>query len=100
MRLTAQNLRAAIAGGAVYFDANLNPVEPQVGQWFCELDIVTEDGDEIIEGGALVEFLGADTQYVWSQAEQDFVGIQRHLVCDESAEDARAPHGVALMLQA
>lgn len=29
---------AAASAGTFFFDAQLNPVVPEVGQWFCEFD--------------------------------------------------------------
>jgi hypothetical protein len=58
---TPAQVDAAIrAHGTIFFDSNLNPVEPQVGEWFCEYErVIPEEADAFIRDESLVEYCGA-----------------------------------------
>lgn len=66
---TQAALDAVRTHGTVFFDANLQPVVPTPGQWFCEF----------------YDAHGAP--------------MLRHLVSAEHADDARRPQGLVLVLQ-
>ena len=51
--------------GTVFFDYKMNPVQPAVGQWFCEYELVIpEEGDDFMRDGALVEYLGLSEKHI------------------------------------
>lgn len=81
--LTAEKIDAAVAAHkTVFFDADLNPVVPAEGQWFCEFDIILDfEGDAQVRDQALVEYLGEGR------------------VASEVEEYDRAPNGDILILQ-
>ena len=62
----------------IFFDASLNPVSPQDGQWFCEFDVGNGDG---LRDEALVEYVGSGR------------------VMPEGDDEDRYPRGVILILQ-
>ena len=97
MILTPENIRAAVVRHeTIFFDADLQPIRPQPGQWFCEYDIeLAEDGDEILRDGALVEFVDTElARYSDGQA------LIRHWVTTEYSDNWREPRGEALIRQA
>lgn len=67
-QFTPSQVDAAIKfHGTIFFDRNLNPVLPQVGQWFCEYEQVTpEEGEPFIRDEALVEYCGPSEAGGWS----------------------------------
>lgn len=85
MKFTPAQVRNAITAHAtVFFDADLQPVTPIEGQWFCEFDVYDRAcGYECLRDEALVEYTG------------------NGLVIEEG-EDAeeRRPGGLVLILQA
>ena len=97
MILTPDNIRAAVVRHeTIFFDADLQPITPAAGQWFCEYDIyVTYEGNEILRDEALVEFVET---YLWKFS--DGATVSQHLVCPENDEELRNPRGEALILQA
>ena len=53
--ITYEAARAALAANTtVFFDADLNPVAPEVGQWFCEFDINDDPEVDSLRDEALV----------------------------------------------
>lgn len=97
MILTPDNIRAAVVRHeTIFFDADLQPIVPQPGQWFCEYDIeLAEEGNEILRDGAIVEFVETEVAS-YSDGEQ----IVRHWVTNEYSDDWREPRGWALIRQA
>lgn len=94
MKLTLQNAELAVAThGTVFFDAELNPVVPEIGQWFCEFD---EYGGKLRDE-ALVEYLGLDTCAVLVDGQ--IVERPVNWVITEYSEAGRAPHGIVLIRQ-
>lgn len=98
-------VKAVEKHGTVFFDMNLNPVEPQVGQWFCEYDDEWDLGESnFVRDGALVEYLCPDDHVTWSDEAKEFVPygdpMLRHLVCTEYSDEPRRPQGRILILQA
>ena len=89
--------------GTIFFDANLNPVAPQEGQWFCEYHLeIPEEGDDYIIDGSLVEYLGPCDSYVLDSAGKPAPygkPAERHRVRPECSESDRRPHGEILILQ-
>ena len=97
MILTPDNIRAAVVRHETScFDAELQPIVPQPGQWFCEYDIdLAEEGNEILRDGALVEFVETEVaRYSDGQA------LIRHWVTTEYSDNWREPRGEALIRQA
>lgn len=88
----------------LFFDASLNPVTPQPGQWFCEYDDDFDLGESnFCRDEALVEYVGPDESVCWSNEVNDFVPhgdpINRHLVSVDGGEDTRRPRGRILIRQ-
>ena len=94
-----EQVRAAIArSGTIFFDAELNPVQPKAGQWFCEFDIIdTYEGNEIVRDEALVEYLGEEDQHTFGP-DSELLTSRVHQVAPEDS-DARQPNGWVLILQ-
>lgn len=67
-----------------FFDAELRPIVPQIGQWFCEFENLDDDTDDL-SAEALVEYRGA------SQS--------GHRVLPEYADCDREQRGLILVLQ-
>jgi hypothetical protein len=89
--ITSESLKAAVQQhNSVFFDADLRPVQPQAGQWFCEVYI--EPGR--VQYDALVEYVGQSE--VWLGTDN---AEMRHDVSEDGAEDTRSPLGDALILQ-
>ena len=97
MILTPDNIRAAVVRHeTIFFDADLQPIVPQPGQWFCEYDIdFSWEGNEILREGSLVEFVATGVVR-YSDGEQ----LIRHWVATEYSDDCREPRGEALIRQA
>ena len=99
----AQIDAATKAHGTLFFDADLNPVVPQEGQWFCEYHLeIPEEGDDYMTDGNLVEYLGPCDNYVINDAgEAAPYGkpAERHRVRPEYADDDRRPRGEILIRQ-
>lgn len=99
-------VQAAIAQhGTIFFDAELNPVTPQAGQWFCEYElIIPEEGDDYLSDQALVEYVGPDDTVVWCDKANAFVPygdpIRRHRVAPEHSDGDRRVLGEILVRQA
>lgn len=94
MELTLENaLNAASRHGTVFFDADLNPVVPQEGQWFCEFD----EHDGRLRDEALVEYLGVVAKAVLVNGK--FEECPAHSVIPEYAESDREPRGIVLIRQ-
>lgn len=97
MRLTPDTIRAAVARHETgWFDMNLNPVVPQVGQRFSEVEVGEAD-----EGNATV-FEEGEVTYGGFQQRTTFNG---HRWVTETVEvvwddrDVRTPRGEILILQ-
>lgn len=86
-------LVAALTHETVFFDAELRPVVPVEGQWFCEFEI---HGDEV-RAEALVEYVGEIGDAEWNG--ESFEIITRPYVRDEYSESERRPRGAVLILQ-
>jgi hypothetical protein len=82
--LTPERIDAATrVHNTVFFDKDLNPVQPQEGQWFCEFEVVIpEEGDNFVRDQSLVEYVGGGE------------------VAAEDDEFSREPHFDILILQA
>lgn len=94
MELNLENaLAAASKHKTVFFDAELNPVMPQEGQWFCEFD----EYDGQLRDEALVEYLGISTKAVLVNGTLE--EYQTHAVITEHAESDREPSGIVLIRQ-
>jgi hypothetical protein len=97
--------RAAVASArTVFFDGQLNPVAPEVGQWFCEFDDEFDDGEYgTLRDGDLVEYLGPDDSATWNDEAKEFLPygdpMLRHLVCTEYGDEPRRPRGLILVRQ-
>lgn len=88
MKFSPDQCRAAVAQHAtVFFDADLTPIEPIVGQWFCEFDAYDgASGTESMRDEAMVEFLG--------------MHAGRPMVAEEGDEaEERRPRGIVLIRQ-
>lgn len=81
--LNLNSVRAAISlHETVFLSADLEPIEPRKGQWFCEFDVdFAEEGNEILRDQALVEYIGQGEVY------------------DEQCDEFRRPRGFVLILQ-
>jgi hypothetical protein len=103
--LNPAQVEAAIAKhGTVFFDADLNPVVPQVGQWFCEyVLVIPEKGDNYIQDDALVEYAGPDDSVVWDDSFHAFLPygapMLRHRVVPEYSDSDRRVQGGILIRQ-
>ena len=97
--LTPAAIFAALAAnpGHVFFDENLQRVEPAEGQWFCEFHVAEYTPDWPVRDGAMVEYLGSGP--VFTMVDGEFVTQQQHLVADDGEDGARAPQGDVLILQ-
>ena len=97
MILTPDNIRAAVVRHeTIFLDAELQPIVPQPGQWFCEYDILfADEGNEILSEGALVEFVETEVAR-YTDGEQ----LVRHWVTTEYSDECREPIGEALIRQA
>lgn len=98
-------VKAVEKHGTVFFDMNLNPVVPDVGQWFCEYDDEWDLGESnFVRDGAIVEYLGPDDHVAWNSEAQEFTPygdpMLRHLVATEYSDEPRRPQGRILILQA
>lgn len=101
---TAIASAAVASAGTVFFDGQLNPVVPEVGQWFCEFDDEFDAGESgTLRDGALVEYLGPDHGVTWNDKAKEFLPygdpMLRHLVCTEYGDDPRRPWGLILVRQ-
>lgn len=93
--ITSQAATTAVEQhGTIWFDANLNPVTPCVGQWFCEFD---EYDDETLLDGAFVCYEGESFEHV--SCGDQLVPVMRQTVSTEDG-DVRPPRGVLLIRQA
>lgn len=103
MFITPQTAEAAARQhGTVFFTVDLQPVKPEPGKWFCELELVIpEEGDNYLMEGSLVEYVGPDESVAWDGTGFAAWGspMLRHLVATGGG-DARRPHGEILILQA
>jgi hypothetical protein len=103
--LTPDQVHAAVkTHGTIFFDAQLNPVTPQIGQWFCEYELVIpEEGDDFLRDDALVEYTGPDDRVVWCDKAGAFVPygdpIRRHRVAPEYSDCDRRVQGEILIRQ-
>jgi hypothetical protein len=79
---------AVLQHGTIYFDANLNPVVPQMGKWFVELTLDVEDG-RVVEGD-IVEIVDVNDD-----------GLQGTfaLVAAENEDECRVSRADVLILQ-
>ena len=89
--ITPESLKAAVQQhGSMFFDADLKPVQPVPGQWFCEAYIEQDQ----VQYDALVEYVGRSE--VWLGLGNTEL---RHEVAEEGSDEARSPRGDALILQ-
>jgi hypothetical protein len=87
--LTIEQLHAAVLQhDTIYFDANLNPVVPQIGQWFVELTLDVID-DRVVEGD-IVEIVDVN--------DDGLQGVVA-LVAAEGDEECRGNRADVLILQ-
>lgn len=99
MELTLENAHAAVAKhGTVFFDAELNPVIPQVGEYFCEFDAAFSAEDDLyLRAELLVQYVGHTTRLVVGGAE--VTEQPSHLVVEDGNERDREPYGIILVRQ-
>ena len=94
MELNLANALAAVnQHKTVFFDAELKPVVPQDGQWFCEYD----EHAGHLRDEAIVEYLGSSTKALY--VDGGFVDYPTHSVAEEHAESDREPRGIVLIRQ-
>lgn len=96
--LTPQRVREVSKQHAtIFFNADLQPIQPKEGQWFCEIHLIdTADGEEVA-AEAIVEFLGtSDSAYL---ADGQWIHFTDHRVASEYDEGDRRPYGDILILQ-
>lgn len=99
MELTLENAQAAVAKhGTVFFDTDLNPVIPQVGEYFCEFDAAFGAEDDLyLRAELLVRYVGVTTRLIAGTA-----GVTEkpsHLVVEDGNERDREPYGIILVRQ-
>lgn len=100
-----EQVRAAVQQhGTIFFDANLNPVVPEPGQWFCEYNaVIPEEGEDHLRDESLVEYLGPDESVVWLDSANAFVPfgspLYRYRVVPEYADGDRRVQGEILVRQ-
>lgn len=103
MHITPAQAAAAVAlHGTVFFDNDLNPVVPQAGQWFCEIELVIpEEGDDYLRDDALVEYLGPCESVVLDDGQPAPYGnpLHRHRVAPEYSDGDRRVQGEILIRQ-
>lgn len=91
IEISPASIKAAVEQhNSVFLDVNLQPVQPVLGQWFCEVYI--EQGR--VQYDALVEYVGQSEVWLGTDSTE-----LRHEVSEDGAEDTRSPLGNALILQ-
>jgi len=97
--LTYERIRAATEQhGTVFFDADLNPVQPEPGQWFCEFDCdVDYEGEWFVRDEAFVRYEGLDDRHTLDG--DKWVTVQKPVVWPEGADECREPAGYILIAQ-
>ena len=98
MRLTIAAINAAVAAhGGPFFDCDLRPVVPVVGQWFCEYSQDCDyEGRDRVRDEALVEYLGPDEQHTFGPNGLETRTV--HIVAEDGG-DCRQPREQCLILQ-
>ena len=102
---TLQALDAVMRADTRFFDAQLNPVVPQPGQWFVEYDDEYDEGQSgVLRDEAMVEYVGPDDSAAWCSEAKRFVpwgkSRDQHIVAPEHSDGVRRPRGVILVRQA
>jgi hypothetical protein len=93
--LKPEQVQAACKTAHLFFDADLNPVTPQVGEWYCEVDWDTDiDGDDFVTEGALVRYEGTSISTLTDGTSQ-----ARHRVTPDGDDEDRTPQGMVLVRQ-
>lgn len=93
---TSEQVREAVkAHNTIFFNADLQPVEPKEGQWFCEFHV--DDSDEEVLAEAIVEYLGMSESAFLT--DNGWVEVKDHRVASEYDESDRRPYGDILVLQ-
>ncbi len=87
------NLTQIKTSGKTFFNGNGEPVEPKIGDWFCEC-VLEDDGEggDMIEHGALVEYLGQHESHTFNAA-GDTLTILNHRVKEEDDDSDRKLYG-------
>lgn len=96
--MNAKQIQAAEKTGALFFNMDLEPVEPKAGDWFCEMDWDTDyEGEDFVREGAFVEYLGPDESHTFD-ANWVLVTRKCHRVMEEDCDD-REPRTLVLVRQ-
>lgn len=97
--MNAAQIIAAEATKAIFFNVNLEPVVPLVGDWFCEMDWDTDfEGDDFVREGSLVEYLGEDESHTFAP-DGSLVTRKCHRVMEDDADSDREPRTLCLIRQ-
>lgn len=97
--VTVERFKELAATGKIFFNAAGEPVQPVVGQWFCEFELtIPEDSEfpEYVQDEALVRFEGYDNL---TGGTGDVLRVAP-MFWDESADEYREPRTQVLILQA
>lgn len=99
MRLTPDIIRAAIVRHETgWFDMYLNPIVPQVGQRFSEVEIgEADEGNATVYEEGLVEYVGVQRRTTYNASLGDWITETVEVVWDDS--QTRTPRGEILILQ-